>query len=740
MVADAVPSSEEKLPLSVKKRAQKRYLWFTRVNAVSFAILGEGVLILYSVKVGAPDWLISVITSMFYWTMPLMLLGKRLIARMGAARAYSLSWFLRNISASFLILVPFVQQRFYPNLGLFLLTLAGTGFYAFRSMGITAMTPLIGDITSKHDRGQFISTAWLNFNLFYLLVIGVLALVFSRDSSVQSFQFVIGVGVFFGLVASWIVASVPESPRLKRSGQEKLRETLRFFRENLTARRLFWSWIFATMGIMLVMPFSMLSLKKGYLVPDQIAIVFVMIQVSGGILGSFLNTHLLDRVGSKPMLVLYTAGFMLIAFLWLIGPAQLFWPHVVLIFLLAGMSNSGIQSALSHYFLNSTPALNRVSASMVLNIFSGIAAGFAGSVIGGGLLKLLHHFGVEGILIYRTYFGAVLLIQMAILAVVLRLPALVPKGVRDVLGILFSFRDWRALYVLQKLARAEAEEEEQQLVEQLREIGSELTEEALLGYLESPKFYIRSKAIRALGQIDFSPQTARRLIQEVEQGEYTTAYLAAEVLGEHGVREAIPVLRRALRSKDVFLQGKAMLALARLGDRESFPEILQLFRASENPRILIHGAMAFVEMKDPLLIGELIRKAANPELPRKVRDELLYAMSELAGCGNTFYRLYKIFLFNRDEGVRALEETIDRLEGLPDEIRQRLRELVRQGKKSGSHDISPLLQLLSDYLVRETPVLRAIREYFEKEGIKQVGDNLYFTLLLIIAREIQKAV
>jgi MFS family permease len=736
-----VPAAGEvKLSLAQKKIAQEKYLWFTRINAISFGILGEGFLILYCVKVGAPDWLIGVITSMFYFTMPLMLLGKQLIARTGAAHAYGFSWLLRNISASFLLWVPWVERVFSRSAGLALLAVAGTGFYAFRSMGLTAMTPLIGDITSRQDRGQFISRAWLNFNLYYLIAIATIAYALSHSSSVLMFQVILGTGVIFGIAASLVVWKVPESPRLRISGKESLRETVEFFRTHEVSRKLLYAWTAAASGIMLVMPFSMLALKNGYRVGDETAILFVLVQVGGGIIGSFVNTNLLDRVGSRPMLVMYAFGLLLVALFWLAGPGELFLPHVVAIFLLVGMCNSGANSALSHYFLNSTPALNRVAASMVLNIASGVGAGITGSLIASGLLKFFHDAGYSGIGLYRFYFGAILVLLVAVVLTVARLPALVPRGIRDVLGILFSFRDWRALYVLQKLAKVEEGETEEELVSRLQEIGSDLSEGDLVRFLESPRFYVRAKAIRALGHIQISPSTARRLMREVEEGEFTTGYLAAEVLGEKRVRAAIPVLRRALYSKDVFLQGKAILALGKLQDRSSLPEILAIFRVSENPRILIHAAMAFAEYGDPALLEPIFEKLASGDIFPQATEELLYAASEIGGCEELFYAVYRLFKKNPEEAYYELLNRVEESEVLYGEEKSLWRELFENllNRKQAKLHLEKLFQ---QFLAKETEVIRSLWHIWQRcfAPAKKVDDRVLITFLIILFCQRQRA-
>ena len=169
---------------------------------------------------------------------------------------------------------------------------------------------------------------------------------------------------------------------------------------------------------------------------------------------------------------------------------------------------------------------------------------------------------------------------------------------------------------------------------------------------------MRTEALSTLRALPPSLAITEALITEVEEHHFTTAHIAAEILGSRRCREASAALRQALRSEDFMLCGKAMVALAQIGDRASFEEIRRTFAASVNPRVLIHGAKAFAHFADPDVLPDLLGKIGPSSAPF-VRDEILLAVADIVGMGDWFYRSYSAFLESEARGLLELRGALD---------------------------------------------------------------------------------
>jgi len=655
----------ERLTQSQKKLAQRRFLWFASINALSYALLAESVLVLFALQLGAGDFHIGLLTGYVYLTLVFVLLGKVMVSRLGAARTYSYCWFTRNLVAGSFVLAPWIYLHFSPQLGLGYLLVTSLLFFVFRAMGLSAENVLINDITGSEDRGRFIGQ-WQFFA--YIAMLGMLIAVsfwLGDKPEFYRFQTVIAVGCVLGMAASGFMFGMPESVGPGNSSREPMLRALSLVYADRRLRVMMVAWGVLYSGIQLLVPFQLLAVKKGYAVGDRAAIVFVVLQMLGLVVGSWPVALLIDRSGPRPILIINVLGLAVLTLLWAVSPGSLNIYYTGALFFLVGWTLVGVFIAAGHYFQNAVPPKSLLNLNMLMLVIQGLAAGLAGTFLGGGLLELLPHFGLAGMEIYKTYFLAVVVAMLAALAAVFRLAPLADRRVKDVLGMLFSVRDWRALVNLQKLSSVRDHGESIELLDELGTLGSEFSERTLLEYLDSPLFTVRTAALDALDRIRFGSEASFRLIEEVKDGEFSTAFMAAEILGKHRVAEAAGALREALYSNDFFLEGKAMVSLAQLGDTASYGRIREIFRTTYNPRLTIHGARAIFFMGDPQDVALLLARLDPRALPAE-HDQIIASVAGLLGWEEKFFRLMTLYNRNYQLGTDALAEEVERRLREPD--------------------------------------------------------------------------
>jgi hypothetical protein len=260
-------------------------------------------------------------------------------------------------------------------------------------------------------------------------------------------------------------------------------------------------------------------------------------------------------------------------------------------------------------------------------------------------------------LVFQLFFLAIVLVVAAIGVLVRRLPDAGALPLYDALGVFFSPRDLRAIRLLNRLDKSKTHSDERRTVEALAATGSPVTVGDLLGKARSPSIFVRMEALQGLRNAPVDEAVERLLVSEVKNHSFTTAHIAAEILGERGRAAGIPVLRESLDSGDYMLVAKSMIALARIGDRESMPAIRRNLSSSRNPRVVIYAAKAVEILEDPESLELLLRRLERKSYPF-LRDEIILSIAGLLGFSEWFYPVYGRFLESANEGLSDLSELL----------------------------------------------------------------------------------
>ncbi|MEX2445027.1 MAG: MFS transporter [Alkalispirochaeta sp.] len=449
------PPDQDQLSSHDINHGQRLVRRFALLNGISVALLMDSMLILYAIRNGVSDSAVAVLVSFIHLTMPLVIVGKALIARIGAARTWGMGWFLRNVSAAVMIVAPFLPPEVpqYARTGVILL--GGFGFAAFRAIGLVGNSPLIGEITRSGDRGRFLSGNWVRATTTQMLTLVAVIFLLQYAPETWMFQVVIGFAAVLGMYVGILLSRVPESDVPRMSAQKPLREIFSRVWRVSRMRKLLFAWAASFASFTLVMPFAVITLKNGYGLSDYQALSFTLFTLTGGIVASLVNGIIADRVGPRPLLILYVSSLALIAGYWALAPATFAVVPTALAFFIGGYCKFGVLAASNHYFLDVADGSDRVGSSMILRATSGAVAGLIGSVLGGGILESLHRLGFAGIDIYRNYFRIAILVFVVLIPVVRALDRLDEWPVRR--AALLLLQPWRIVRMRRERTHAESQ-------------------------------------------------------------------------------------------------------------------------------------------------------------------------------------------------------------------------------------------------------------------------------------------
>lgn len=677
--------SEQLSPFRIK-RGRRVFDSYSAINSFSFALVTGNTITLYALALGASSTVVGLLGAFMYLSFFAIPLGKAALRRGTLVKAFADNWMYRNWALIPVLAIPFLSSAGYASLALVILLACVFLFNLFRGIGLIANNPVIGSLAPGRDRGAYIVRLSLINNSTALLATVLLALVLKASSGVGTYTLAILAGILSGIVASCLLYRLPDIGRgeavagkdcagkntagkvaVARAGifddLAGLSRRVADAAKEPNFRRFVWSYLAIGLGIGMARPFIIVFCKSVYGQSDSIVTVFTVCSSLGALLMGAVMRLTIDRLGAKPMYVIFAAMSLLSLVPALVAPgiASGIFAFAFLCALSAftNMGFAGQESAAQTYFFAMVPKDAILDLSMVYYFIIG-GTGAVGAIAGGAFLDLLSAVGLSPLARFRVFF-AVALIAIAVgIRIQKGLLELGSYPVRETLAVLFSPRDMRALTLLRRLDANEDPDEETGIIAELGAVASPVSAESLLERLSSPRFAVRYEALQSVASLEkLSGKIRDALLVELETGEYSTAALSARLLGTFGVHQAIAPLRSAVSSADYRLAGEAMLALARIGDERSQFLVGDALSSTGNPFVLVRGVQAMEVYGTSSSIPILLDLLRNEALPAHVADETILALSALMGVPRRFYYAYESYVRDRKRAASILHDTLD---------------------------------------------------------------------------------
>lgn len=423
-------------PLTEEQRriSQKNYNYFSAVNGASYMCLGETVIILFAVKLHAPNSIVAVIGAMMFLGFLLLPLGVIRTGQVGAARSQADFWVCRNVAA-LLVAVSALVLPLSQGLAWGMLLLGSFLFYGFRAAGVVMSQPLIGDISSNLDRARLIARSTGLFYAFGLAAMVTISLILRAYDNLWVLVGVIVAGACFGVTASTFIRRIDETSSIRRSAQSPLLPQLRAAFYDPTLRRQIYAGFMVNLGIIMMAPIAILTMKRGYGVSDTQAILFSVIQFAASIAATQISGKVMEKIGPRKVAIYAYSLIFPVCLFFLAAPGTIrsvwMWGLFILPFALIGSMVVSAQNAMVHYFLMAVPKERQVASSMFISVVTGAAAGVTGMVVASGILKIAERLFGNGLAMYRAYFVGAGVLFLAGLILVVRLVPVIDTFLRE---------------------------------------------------------------------------------------------------------------------------------------------------------------------------------------------------------------------------------------------------------------------------------------------------------------------
>ena len=639
-----------------KRRGRNNYQVFQVFNVFTFTVLSGSVLTLFALKLGADSFFIGILASLSYFGFFLMILGRTTVRRIGAKRQWGLGWFFRNITMLPIFFAPLAVSSGRYTAAMLLIFFPFLGFNICKGMGLVGTTPVVGALSEGKDRGSFLAKLQIILNSALIGTNLLVAVVLGQNAPMSRYLVLMATAISLGLFSTVFIFRIPApvADRKKNTGplipsiiDGLKRKDFRYFiiLASVTA-----------MVIGLANPFVILYAKRIYGLRDNLVVYLLVVGNFGAIMMGIAVRKLIDRMGPKPLYIVFQ-GILCISIIAIIIspslPSAYSLLFLALLFFLYNFGLAGGMNAAQNYFYAVTDTTEHLNLGLLYNVVGGLSSTIS-SLVGGVVLGSFQSTFVLEVNAFRSLYGIVFVVLLVCFPLLLKLKNSGQFTVRSAFAVLLSRKDLRAVALLHKLDKTKTTEEEVQVIDSLADLDSPVTVADLLTKLKSPRFYVRSRALRALERQSIDDRLAEVLISEVKNHAFTTANVAARILGRRGIKRGTKILRASLDSNDYLLVSESMLALARLGDERSITKFENILKSSSNPLVQIYAAASLDILSSIKSLPALFEALKQPDPPPYLRDEIILSIAGILDLSDWFYDYYSQFLEKSKTGAGAL--------------------------------------------------------------------------------------
>ena len=626
-------------------KAREVYNYFNVFNAISWNLLVGIIITLFALRLGASPTYIGLMGSALYLALLLLPLGKILARRFSIIGVFSFAWITRSVCMVFAVAAPFFDYAGHRKTALFLIMLGVFLFHFFRGIGMIGNNPVLGELASGPDRGSYMTQIQIINSAIGMFGSFLIAMVLGAEPPIFVFSILLTLGVITGVVSGYVIKKVPEPSSEKDSQKMNL---LSIFKEAFAQDSLR-HFMFILFLVVLVSgvtrTFVVVYARDVFAHSDGLISLFSVFGGLGYLMAGLSVKFLVDRLGAKPLfLVCVIVGIVCLI-------PVIFFPvsavgnitgtilFMVFLFFMLNFGFLGSEGIAQTYFMALVPVEKILDLGILYFFIFGIA-GAGGSFLAGLLLDLLFFMGISPFVSFKILFVIMFVLAVTAVAMQNRMKSLGSHSLKDTLEVIFSFRDLRAISLLDKLDKARDSREEELLLGALHDTPSYLAIDGLLERASSPRLATRLEAIRALEKFDKLNKNAEKaLIDDAINNPFTTAYISARILGNHGCKNAVPLIRELASSGDYMLAGEAIIALSKMNDEAFRPDIEKIILETKNPRLKIMGSEALGQYRRAESIPVLLDILRTDNPPPYLRDEVILAIASILDTQKNFYRI-----------------------------------------------------------------------------------------------------
>jgi MFS family permease len=636
---------------------------------VQFTYFGS-VFILFLDAMGMSKSQIGLYLSFFPFAGLIALVIAPSVARFGYKRTFVSFWGIRTVVTVFLLLTPWVYANFGEETAVAFVGVIVAAFAICRAIAETGKYPWTQEYVPNHVRGKFSALDNLFTTVVGIVAVAAAGLALERNSEMEGFMLLIGIGVLFGAVGVWAYSHIPggaPNRQANQSGHRDLREAV----QDSNMRNYLFGIALMTLATVPMTSFLPLFMREEVGLPDS----QVVLLQNGTLVGSLVSVYAwgwaADRYGSTPVLMSGLGLRVILPVLWLLMPKENSWSLTVAmgIAFLQGVANMGWGIGSGRLlFVSVVPPEKKTDYMALYYAWIGVVGGLS-QLVGGWILQYTEGLSVQWGMMQLDPYSPLFLLGLV-------LPVFSLYFFRGVVrdssvsmgtfaGFLFRGNPFMAVETMMRYHLARDEETTVRLTERLGQAKSLLPVEELLEALLDPRFNVRFEAIVAIGRTRPDEQLIQALAAVLHGNDPALSVMAAWALGRIQDGRARETLHLALDSGYRSVRAHSARSLGTLGDDTAVPDLLRRLEIEPDHGLRVAYASALGQLRAEAALAPLLH-LLDEEMDTAVRLELALALARLLGEEHHFVQLVRQTRSNA--GTVLAQELLAVSKKLPKEV------------------------------------------------------------------------
>jgi predicted MFS family arabinose efflux permease len=429
-----------------QRQGRRWWMAFSFMNSFAFQFLAGNVVLLFIIGLGASKTLVGFVSSFFHLSYFIMPVGRMLSRKVGIVRGFTLAWFARYFVILPVVFAPLVvisNPGSGPATAIIMVVIGYLLFQMVRGAGLVSFSPTLTEVSHGEDRGRFLSQSRILTDLAILL--GSLSVAFFLGNEAPYIRYFISfaLGVGMGFIAVFTISRIPEIARPEGHVDHGLIESVRDILKEEAFRRYFITLIFVGFNLGILRPFILVYVKDVFGFPDNQVLYLTVAGSLGAIAMGFISRKYLDRLGAKPMLIMWIFlmlfSSLVVVFIGEIG-GWLVVAYSAFFFFVMNMGIAGAFNTEQTYFFGMIKPEQQLSYGIIYFLITGISGALGSNSAGIFLDVLQGPMGMDPRSSQRVLFGVISLMLVFSLVAAFRMKRLGALSVKQSLSEIFRLR------------------------------------------------------------------------------------------------------------------------------------------------------------------------------------------------------------------------------------------------------------------------------------------------------------